>query len=150
MNFFVPILIGAVDMAFARLNNISFWCLPPALVCIIVSVLLENGAGTGWTVGLNMLFYKISFDAWNTLLLLLNNNIYIKIVINIIKYEYIYKYKVIILIIKGKYACILNFIYKYISPSGISPASMTRDINIHQRLNMIIYKVYNTRMIKFL
>jgi heme/copper-type cytochrome/quinol oxidase subunit 1 len=23
-NFFVPILIGAVDMAFARLNNISF------------------------------------------------------------------------------------------------------------------------------
>ena len=49
-NFFVPILIGAVDMAFARLNNISFWCLPPALVCIIVSVLVENGAGTGWTV----------------------------------------------------------------------------------------------------
>ncbi len=50
MNFFVPILIGAVDMAFARLNNISFWCLPPALVCIIISVLIENGAGTGWTV----------------------------------------------------------------------------------------------------
>lgn len=50
MNFFVPILIGAVDMAFARLNNISFWCLPPALVCIIISVLIESGAGTGWTV----------------------------------------------------------------------------------------------------
>jgi group II intron reverse transcriptase/maturase len=25
-NFFVPLLIGAVDMAFPRLNNISFWC----------------------------------------------------------------------------------------------------------------------------
>ena len=49
-NFFLPIMIGAVDMAFARLNNISFWCLPPALVCVIVSVLIENGAGTGWTV----------------------------------------------------------------------------------------------------
>lgn len=49
-NFLVPILIGGVDMAFARLNNISFWCLPPALVSIIASVLIENGAGTGWTV----------------------------------------------------------------------------------------------------
>ncbi len=50
MNFYLPIMIGAVDMAFARLNNISFWCLPPALVCIIASVLIEQGAGTGWTV----------------------------------------------------------------------------------------------------
>lgn len=49
-NFLVPILIGGVDMAFARLNNISFWCLPPALVCLIASVLIEQGAGTGWTV----------------------------------------------------------------------------------------------------
>ncbi|YP_004021595.1 Cox1p (mitochondrion) [Candida jiufengensis] len=49
-NFFLPIMIGAVDMAFARLNNISFWCLPPALVCMIGSVTMESGAGTGWTV----------------------------------------------------------------------------------------------------
>nr|QNS23227.1 Cox1 [Metschnikowia orientalis] len=50
MNFFLPMMMGAVDMAFARLNNISFWCLPPALVCIMASVLMENGAGTGGTV----------------------------------------------------------------------------------------------------
>lgn len=49
-------MIGAVDMAFARLNNISFWCLPPALVCIIASVLIEQGAGTGWTVKYKLLF----------------------------------------------------------------------------------------------
>nr|YP_008474834.1 cytochrome c oxidase subunit 1 [Candida saraburiensis]AGS44059.1 cytochrome c oxidase subunit 1 [Candida saraburiensis] len=49
-NYFLPIMIGGVDMAFARLNNISFWCLPPALVCIIASLLIETGAGTGWTV----------------------------------------------------------------------------------------------------
>lgn len=49
-NFFLPIMIGGVDMAFARLNNISFWCLPPALVCIVASVLVESGAGTGWTI----------------------------------------------------------------------------------------------------
>lgn len=58
-------MIGAVDMAFARLNNISFWCLPPALVCIIASLLIENGAGTGWTVK-DKLFKKISFDARKT------------------------------------------------------------------------------------
>nr|YP_009918665.1 Cox1 [Metschnikowia colocasiae]QMJ95701.1 Cox1 [Metschnikowia colocasiae] len=47
MNFFLPITMGAVDMAFARLNNMSFWCLPPALVCMIASVLIEQGPGVG-------------------------------------------------------------------------------------------------------
>lgn len=27
-NFLVPVMIGAADMAFPRLNNISFWCAP--------------------------------------------------------------------------------------------------------------------------
>lgn len=49
-NWFVPILIGAVDMAFPRLNNISFWLLPPSLVLLLVSALVESGVGTGWTV----------------------------------------------------------------------------------------------------
>lgn len=47
-NYLVPLMIGASDMSFARLNNISFWLLPPALVCLIASALVENGAGTGW------------------------------------------------------------------------------------------------------
>lgn len=49
-NYMLPLLIGASDMSFARLNNISFWCLPPALVCLVTSTLVESGAGTGWTV----------------------------------------------------------------------------------------------------
>jgi cytochrome c oxidase subunit 1 len=49
-NWFVPIMIGAVDMAFPRLNNLSFWLLPPALVLLLTSSLVEGGAGTGWTV----------------------------------------------------------------------------------------------------
>lgn len=50
MNYFLPIHCGSPDMAFPRLNNISFWLLPPALILLLMSSLVENGAGTGWTV----------------------------------------------------------------------------------------------------
>jgi cytochrome c oxidase subunit 1 len=49
-NWFVPLMIGACDMAFPRLNNISFWLLPPALILLLSSSLVEAGVGTGWTV----------------------------------------------------------------------------------------------------
>merc|ERR1712212_270811 len=49
-NWLVPLLIGSPDMAFPRLNNISFWLPPPALFLLLVSSLLESGVGTGWTV----------------------------------------------------------------------------------------------------
>nr|BBF98332.1 cytochrome c oxidase subunit 1 [Goniomonas avonlea] len=49
-NWMVPLMIGSVDMAFARLNNVSFWLLPPALLLLLTSSLVEAGAGTGWTV----------------------------------------------------------------------------------------------------
>ena len=46
----MPLMIGACDMAFPRLNNISFWLLPPALILLLSSSLIEAGVGTGWTV----------------------------------------------------------------------------------------------------
>merc|ERR1712146_835483 len=49
-NWFVPIMIGAPDMAYPRMNNISFWLLPPALFLLLGSSLVEVGVGTGWTV----------------------------------------------------------------------------------------------------
>ena len=50
-NWFVPLLIGAPDMAFPSLNNLSFWLLPPSFIIIIMYLaLVEVGAGTGWTV----------------------------------------------------------------------------------------------------
>jgi cytochrome c oxidase subunit 1 len=52
-NWFVPLMIGAVDMAFPRLNNVSFWLLPPSLILLLSSAFIENGAGTGWTVFYN-------------------------------------------------------------------------------------------------
>lgn len=49
-NWFVPILIGAPDTAFPRLNNISFWLMVPSIVLIVMSAVTEIGVGTGWTV----------------------------------------------------------------------------------------------------
>nr|QGQ61887.1 cytochrome c oxidase subunit 1 [Bazzania tridens]QIA59505.1 cytochrome c oxidase subunit 1 [Bazzania japonica] len=49
-NWFVPILIGSPDMAFPRLNNISFWLSPPSLLLLLSSALVEVGCGSGWTV----------------------------------------------------------------------------------------------------
>jgi cytochrome c oxidase subunit I len=49
-NWMVPLMIGAPDLAFPRMNNISFWLLPPALLLLLSSSLVESGAGTGWTV----------------------------------------------------------------------------------------------------
>ena len=49
-NWLVPLILGAADIAFPRLNNISFWFLVPALILLLTSALVERGAGTGWTV----------------------------------------------------------------------------------------------------
>jgi cytochrome c oxidase subunit 1 len=55
-NYFIPLLIGADDMAFPRINAIAFWLLPPAALLIWGGVLgepfLENiePARTAWTM----------------------------------------------------------------------------------------------------
>lgn len=49
-NWLVPLILGAPDIAFPRINNISFWILPPSLSLLLIRSIVENGAGTGWTV----------------------------------------------------------------------------------------------------
>ena len=49
-NWLVPLMLGAPDIAFPRINNLSFWFLPPALTLLLVGGAVESGAGTGWTV----------------------------------------------------------------------------------------------------
>jgi cytochrome c oxidase subunit 1 len=50
-NWLIPMQIGAPDMAFARLNNFSFWLLPPAALLLMGSFLAPGGApATGWTM----------------------------------------------------------------------------------------------------
>jgi cytochrome c oxidase subunit 1 len=46
-NFVMPIMIGARDMAFPRLNALSFWTLFPA-VPIFLSIAIFGGIPTGW------------------------------------------------------------------------------------------------------
>ncbi len=49
-NFLVPLQIGAPDMSFPRLNNLSFWLLPAAFGLLIAASMADVGPGTGWTV----------------------------------------------------------------------------------------------------
>ena len=50
-NWMVPLQIGAPDMAFARMNNLSFWLLIPAGLMFIASFFVPGGApAAGWTL----------------------------------------------------------------------------------------------------
>src|SRR5258708_33137086 len=49
-NWFVPLDIGAPNRAFPRMNNVSFWLLPPAFILLLLSALIGGGVGTGWTI----------------------------------------------------------------------------------------------------
>ena len=50
-NWQIPMMIGAPDMAFARMNNWSFWLLPPAALLLMGSFFVPGGAAAGgWTL----------------------------------------------------------------------------------------------------
>jgi cytochrome c oxidase subunit 1 len=50
-NWMVPLQIGASDMAFARMNNFSFWILPVAALLLFATFLVPGGAPSGgWTI----------------------------------------------------------------------------------------------------
>jgi len=49
-NLLLPILLGAQDICFPRLNNFRFWLLPFRRVFMLTSLVVGSGAGTGWTI----------------------------------------------------------------------------------------------------
>jgi cytochrome c oxidase subunit 1 len=49
-NFLIPLMIGAKDMAFPKLNMMSYWFMWPAFAIILTSFFVDGGAGaSGWT-----------------------------------------------------------------------------------------------------
>lgn len=48
VNYVLPLVIGARDMAFPRLNALSFWFWPPAAVLLLLC--LTSSADAGWTL----------------------------------------------------------------------------------------------------
>jgi len=50
-NFLIPLMIGAGDMAFPRLNMLSFWVAVPATLILLYSFFVPGGAAAGgWTM----------------------------------------------------------------------------------------------------
>jgi cytochrome c oxidase subunit I len=47
-NFLIPLMIGARDMAFPKLNAIAFWIIPPAGILLLCSFFV-GPASAGWT-----------------------------------------------------------------------------------------------------
>ena len=47
-NYIVPLMIGAEDMAFPRLNALSFWLIPPVAVLLLTAP-FGGGWDSGWT-----------------------------------------------------------------------------------------------------
>ena len=69
-NWQIPMMIGAPDMAFARMNNWSFWLLPPAALLLVGSFFAPGGAPAGgWTfypplsvqmgIGMDMMIFAV-------------------------------------------------------------------------------------------
>ena len=49
-NYLIPLKIGAGDMAFPRVNMISFWLMPVAVTIVCTGFFLQGGAAaSGWT-----------------------------------------------------------------------------------------------------
>ena len=76
-NYTVPLLIGARDMAFPRLNAFAFWLAVPAAVLVLMSWPL-GGFETGWTgypplsvlgpMGIQMFFVGVWVIGWSSVL----------------------------------------------------------------------------------
>ena len=80
-NYAVPLLIGANDMAFPRLNAFAFWIAVPAALVLVLSLFL-GGFETGWTgypplsvrgpMGVQTFFIAVWFVGWSSILGALN------------------------------------------------------------------------------
>ena len=72
-NFLIPLMIGAKDMAFPKLNALAFWILPPAGLLLISSLIIGDSPDAGWTSypPLSLVTGKVGEGIWIMSVLLL-------------------------------------------------------------------------------
>jgi cytochrome c oxidase subunit 1 len=79
-NYIVPLQIGALDMAFPRVNALSFWMLPLGGIVLFSSYALGGPADAGWTEytplseGIGAQGNHIGTDLWIVALLLVGTS----------------------------------------------------------------------------
>ncbi len=49
-NYMVPIMVGARDMAFPRVNLLGFWMIPPSILLYFAGFFTGGAASAGWTM----------------------------------------------------------------------------------------------------
>lgn len=64
-NYLLPLMIGAKDMAFPRLNAVAFWLVPPSGILLLVSLFIQSPQA-GWTSypPLSLVSGKIGQELW--------------------------------------------------------------------------------------
>ncbi len=70
-NYLIPLMIGAKDMAFPRLNAVAFWLIPPSGMLLLLSFFID-APQAGWTSypPLSLVSGKVGEEIWILSLLL--------------------------------------------------------------------------------
>lgn len=74
-NYLIPLMIGARDMAFPKLNAVAFWLIPPGGLLLLASFLIE-APQAGWTSypPLSLMTGKVGEEIWILSILLLGTS----------------------------------------------------------------------------
>jgi cytochrome c oxidase subunit I len=74
-NYVIPLMIGAKDMAFPKLNALAFWMIPPGGLLLVASFFLESPQA-GWTSypPLSLVTGKVGEGIWIMSLLVLGTS----------------------------------------------------------------------------
>ncbi|EKQ69901.1 cytochrome c oxidase, subunit I [Leptolyngbyaceae cyanobacterium JSC-12] len=74
-NYLIPLLIGARDMAFPKLNAVAFWMIPPGGI-LLMSSFFFGAPGSGWTSypPLSIVYNKVGEAIWILSVLILGTS----------------------------------------------------------------------------
>ena len=138
----LPLSVGGPDMAYPRLNNISFWLLIPSITLFLFASGIENGAGTGWT--LNKIWEYIYGDIDIIKLFSMRENLQM---CHVIITTYVIQYSCLILV----YIILINaYVKMCISRRQYAWVNNKRLLSTHQRLNEKCVNENNSRFEQWL